>query len=100
MYLFVMEVQLTYKIVLISGAQHSDLISLKIKKILKNLYLFLPLCWAFIAVHGLSLVVESRGYSLVEEHGLLITVACLIADRRLWWVWALVVATLGLSIAA
>ena len=32
MYLFVMEVQLTYKIILISGVQHSDLISLKIKK--------------------------------------------------------------------
>ena len=58
------------------------------------------MCWAFIAVRGLSLVVESRGYALVERHGLLIAVACLTADHGLWWVWALVVATLGLSIAA
>ena len=71
----------------------------KLKKILKNSYLVLPLCWAFVAVRGLSLVVESRGYSLGEVRGLLFAVACLTADHGLWWVWALVVATLGLSIA-
>ena len=49
---------------------------------------------------GLSLVVESRGYSLGEVRGLLFAVACLTADHGLWWVWALVVATLRLSIAA
>ena len=41
------------------------------------------LCWVFLAVHGLSLVVESRGYSLIAVHGLRIVVASLIAELRL-----------------
>ena len=34
-------------------------------------------------MHGLSLVASSRGYSLAEVHGLLITVTSLIAEHRL-----------------
>ena len=35
------------------------------------IYLF-RLCWVFVAVIGLYLVAESRGYFLVTVHGLLI----------------------------
>ena len=40
----------------------------------KNLFTYLGLCWVFVAAHGLSLVVVSRGLltavtSLVVEHG-------------------------------
>ena len=38
--------------------------------------------WVFVAVHGLSLVAVSRGYS-VAVHGLLIVVASLVAEHRL-----------------
>ena len=41
------------------------------------MYLFW-LCWVFVAVHGLSLVVASRGYSLAAVCGLLIVVASLV----------------------
>ena len=37
--------------------------------------------WVFVAVHGLSLVAASRGYSVV--HGLLIAVASLVAEHGL-----------------
>ena len=37
----------------------------------------------FVAVHGLSPVAESRGYSLVAVHGFLIAVASLGAECRL-----------------
>ena len=37
----------------------------------------------FIALHGLSLVVASRGYSLVVVHGLLIAEASFVAEHRL-----------------
>ena len=47
-----------------------------------NVFLFW-LHWVFIAARGLSLVVASRGYSLVEVHGLLIAVASLTAKHRL-----------------
>ena len=36
--------------------------------------------WVFIALCGLSLVAERRGYSLVLLHGLLIVVASLVAE--------------------
>ena len=49
---------------------------------LMNVFLFW-LHWVFIAARGLSLVVASRGYSLVEVRGLLIAVASLIAKHRL-----------------
>jgi len=39
--------------------------------------------WVFVAVPGLSLVAESRGYSLVAVSGLLIAVASLVAEHRL-----------------
>ena len=38
--------------------------------------------WAFVASHGLSLVVESRGYSLVVVSGLTV-VASLVTEHRL-----------------
>ena len=37
----------------------------------------------FVAVHGLSLVAVSGGYSLVVVHGLLIVVASLVVGHRL-----------------
>ena len=33
------------------------------------IYFYFWLCWVFIAAHGLSLVAESRGYSLVQCTG-------------------------------
>ena len=41
------------------------------------------LCLIFIAVHGLSLVVASGGYSLVVACRLLVVVASLIVEHRL-----------------
>ena len=38
------------------------------------------LCWVFVAAHGLSLVAESRGYSLPVVHRLLTAGAALIAE--------------------
>ena len=35
----------------------------------------------FVAAHGLSPVVASRGYSLVVEHGLLIAVVSLVVEH-------------------
>ena len=48
------------------------------------IYLFyFWLCWVFIAVPGLSLVVESRAYTLAEIRGLLIVVTSLVAENKL-----------------
>ena len=44
--------------------------------------IYLWLCWVFIAVCGLSLVMEVGGYS-VAECGLLIAVASLVAEHGL-----------------
>ena len=41
------------------------------------------MCWVFIAVHALSLVVMSEGYSLVVVLELLIALAFLAAEHRL-----------------
>ena len=41
----------------------------------------------FVAAHGLSLLVVTVEYSLVVTHGLLIAVASLAAEHRLWGVW-------------
>ena len=41
------------------------------------------LCWVFVAVIRLSLVVASGGYSLAVVCGLLITVGSLVAQHRL-----------------
>ena len=58
-----------------------------VNNFLKYLFIFIYLlisgCWVFIAVHGLSLAVESRGYSLVALHGLLIVVASLVVESGL-----------------
>ena len=45
------------------------------------------LLWVFIAVHGLSLVGASEGYSLVVC-GLLAAVASLVLERGVWSAWA------------
>ena len=48
-------------------------------------FVFICFCLAVLALRcwvGFSLV-ASRGYSLVETHGLLIAVASLVAERRL-----------------
>ena len=43
----------------------------------------LSLSWIFIAMHGLSLVSASRGFSLVAMHRLLIVMTSLVAEHRL-----------------
>ena len=48
-----------------------------------NLFIYFWPHWVLIAVHGLSLVAVSRGYSLIEAYGLLIVVASLVAEHRL-----------------
>ena len=48
-----------------------------------HLFLFIFLCWLFLAVHSLSLVVARSGYSLVAVHRLLIVVDSLVADHGL-----------------
>ena len=65
-------------------------LGMKINLLKRNLRLDLVLnsnpfflCWVFIAACGLSLVSESRGYSLVAVHRLLILAASLIAEHRL-----------------
>ena len=45
-------------------------------------FFFFWLCWVFVSVCGLSLVVTSRGYSLIVVHGLLIVVASLVVEHR------------------
>ena len=47
------------------------------------LFVYFWLCWVFVALHGLSLVTASRGYSLAVVHGLVIAVASLVAEYRL-----------------
>ena len=42
---------------------------------------YFRLCWVFVASRRLSLVVESRGYSLVVVFGLLTVVASLVAEH-------------------
>ena len=46
-------------------------------------FIYLWLCWVFVAMHGLSLVAASRGYSLLRLHGLLLAVASLVAEHGL-----------------
>ena len=48
-----------------------------------NLVICFWLCWVFIAVRAFSLVVVSKGPSLVMVCGLLTAVASLIAEHRL-----------------
>ena len=42
--------------------------------------LYFWLYWVFLAARGLPLVVASRGYSVVAEHGLLLAVTSLVAE--------------------
>ena len=39
--------------------------------------------WIFVAVHGVALVAESRGYSIVAVHGLLTELASLVTKQGL-----------------
>ena len=59
---------------------HYNLIASAKSLFKKNIYFLL--CWVFVAVCGLSLVVGSRGYSVVV-HRLLIAVASVVAGQRL-----------------
>ena len=47
------------------------------------LFVYFTLCWAFIAVCGLSRAVASRGCSLAVEDELLTAMASLVAEHRL-----------------
>ena len=58
---------------------------------------FFSLHWVFVAALRLSLVVASGDYSPVAMLGLLISVASLFVEHRLYGVWASVVAALRLS---
>ena len=55
------------------------------------------LCWVLVAAHRLSLVVVSKGYSLVVVHGLLSAVASLVAEHGLEGTQTSVVAVCVLS---
>ena len=46
-------------------------------------FMYFGLHWVFIAALGLSLVVESRGCSLVAMHGLHTVLASLVVEHRL-----------------
>ena len=52
-------------------------------------FIYFWLLWVFVAVCRLSLVVVSKGYSLVVVRGLLIVVAFLFAERGLRYLWFL-----------
>ena len=58
---------------------------------------FFLLHWVFVAALRLSLVVASGDYSPVAMYGLLLSVASLIVEHRLYGIWASVVAALRLS---
>ena len=47
------------------------------------LFIYFWLCWVFVAMRGISLIVESRGYSLVVVHGLLRQVTSLVVEHGL-----------------
>ena len=54
---------------------------LKLRIIIFFLYVYVWLCWVFIAACGLSLEAVSRGYSLVAVHRLLTVVASPVEPR-------------------
>ena len=68
------------------------------KKLLFIYVLFLRgrLCWVFFAECSVSLVLASRGYSLVEMRWFLILLASFIAEHGLQGMWASVVTGLRL----
>ena len=52
-----------------------------------SFYVFIYwLCWVFVATYGFSLVAASGKYSVVEVCRLLIVMASLVAEHRLWGV--------------
>ena len=55
-------------------------------------FIYFWLHWIFVAVSGLSLVVASGGYSLLQRNGLLIVVACLVMKHGLCSAGSVVVA--------
>ena len=55
-------------------------------------FIYFWLHWIFAAVSGLSLVVASGGYSLLQCSGLLIVVASLVRKHGLWNAGSVVVA--------
>ena len=63
----------------------------------KKMLLFIFGCAGFSLLFGFSLVVVSRGYSLVAVLGFLITVASLVAEHRLQGTWASTVVARELS---
>ena len=60
------------------GTQHSEELFCS-----NELFIYLWLCWVFVAVCGLSLVLASWGCSLAAVCRLLIAVAALVAEHRL-----------------
>ena len=48
-----------------------------------NLFIYLWLCWVFVAAHGLFSSCGERGLLFVVVHGLLIVVASLVVEHRL-----------------
>ena len=61
-------------------------------------YLFIWLCWVFIAAHGFSLVAASpQSYFLNGVHGLLSAVASPVAEHRLKGAQASTAVSHGLS---
>ena len=69
--------------------------SLTFKKFVDFYYFWL--CWVFVAVLGVSLVVVRRSYSLIAVHKLLIAVASLAAEHRLKGTQASAVVACGLN---
>ena len=53
-----------------------------LKKLIYFIFIYFWLCWVFVAVCGLSLVVASRGYSSLRCPGFAV-VASLVAEHRL-----------------
>ena len=64
---------------------------------LSILFIYLELCWVFIAALRLFLVAESGGYSLVVVCRLLTAVASPVKEQGLWGLWASAVAAHELS---
>ena len=62
-----------------------------------NLFISFLTCWVFIAMHGLALVLASRGPSLAAVSRLLITAASLVGEQGLQGRQASVLVTLVLS---
>ena len=66
-----------------------------LKKII-CLFLFIWLCWVFVAMRGLFLVAVTMGYSPVVVRGLVIVVAFLVGEYMLWGAQASVIVARGL----